>query len=87
MFEGVREKGNFKSTYLFLFFSTFIVSKYLKFFCKFYGHELCCVRRILFMKLTDKLMFGFKENQFLLHVNYTLDIYQFMYTASDFLKA
>lgn len=29
---------------------------------------LCCVRRILFMKLTDKRMFGFQENQSLLHV-------------------
>ena len=68
MFEGVREKGNFKSTVFIPFFSTFIVSKHLKFFCKFYGHELCCVRRILFMKLTDKRMFGFQENQSLLHV-------------------
>ena len=29
---------------------------------------LCCVPRILFMKLTDKRMFGFQENQSLLHV-------------------
>lgn len=74
MFEGVREKGNFKSTVFIPFFSTFIVSKHLKFFCKFYGHELCCVRRILFMKI----------NPF---ACYMLEIYQFMYTASDFLKA
>ena len=37
-----------------------------------------------FMKLNDKLMFGFQENQFFLHV--MLGNYQFIYTASDFLK-
>ena len=34
------------------------------------------------MKLNDKLMLGFQENQFFLSVNY-----QFMYTASDLQKA
>ena len=37
-----------------------------------------------FMKLNDKLMFGFQENQFFLRV--MLGNYQFIYTASDFLK-
>ena len=46
----------------FYFFLTF------KFFCNFYGHELCCVGRTVFIKLTDKLMFGVQENQSFLHV-------------------
>ena len=37
-----------------------------------------------FMKLNGKLMFGFQENQFFLRV--MLGNYQFIYTASDFLK-
>ena len=37
-----------------------------------------------FMKLNDKLMFGFQENQFFLRV--MLGNYQFIYTASHFLK-
>ena len=39
-----------------------------------------------FMKLNDKLMFGFQENQFFLRVMFLIGNYQFIYTASDFLK-
>ena len=38
-----------------VFPSTFIVFLHSKFFCTFYGHELCCIGRIFFMKLNDKL--------------------------------
>ena len=45
----------------------------------------CSIGRTLFMKLNDKLMLGFQENQSFLFV--MLRNYQFMYTARDLLKA
>ena len=38
-----------------VFPSTFIVFLHSKFFCTFYGHELCCIGGTFFMKLNDKL--------------------------------
>ena len=41
------------------------------------GHESCCISRILFVKLNDKLVLGFQENQssfvkeLSIHVHYT----------------
>ena len=55
-------------------------------FVQFYKHELlCCIGRMLFMKLNNKLMLGFqKKNQSCLHIK--LRNYQFMYTVCDLLK-
>ena len=69
----VREKWNFKSTLL-------LFSLYFCCFQTFYGHELCCIGKILFMKLYDRLMFPFQEhhcffaryvNELLIHVHCT----------------
>ena len=69
----VREKWNFKSTLL-------LFSLYFCCFQTFYGHELCCIGKILFMKLYDKLMLVLQEhhcffaryvNELLIHVHRT----------------
>ena len=55
----VREKGSFKTTYV--FFSLYLrvlFSNILKSFCTFYGHESCCIGRLLFIRLNDKLCQG-----------------------------
>ena len=36
-----------------------------KILCKFYGHESCCIGRILFMKFNDKLMLGISRKSVL----------------------
>ena len=45
-------------------------AKHLKFYSTFYEHELCCICRILYLKLNDKLLLGFQENHSVLFARY-----------------
>ena len=58
-----KNSGNSEILRVHMYFSRLFLR--CKILCTFYGHESCCIGRILFMKLNDKLMFGISRKSIL----------------------
>ena len=58
-----KTSGNSEILRVHMYFSRLFLR--CKILCTFYGHESCCIGRILFMKLNDKLMFGISRKSIL----------------------
>ena len=58
-----KNSGNSEILRVHMYFSRLFLR--CKILCTFYGHESCCIGRIMFIKLNDKLMFGISRKSIL----------------------